>query len=277
MPDFGALSAGTAGSAGVGQINGGTGQSSAGSLNPPDGGSSSGTGSGGAPISSSGSSGAPAIAGGGDGADGGDGGDAAAGGASGAGGEPSCGPPAPGLAAYATFDDGLNGPGFLEPALANEVATTMGAMASSEWDANVGSGCAGSLHLSYAFKGYPSGTANDERGTGTFYFESTNWSTYRALHAKVKVTPAGAPLNGVLLFAMSGQDFRFYSVFDGSDFASGQWHEMILEPVAGTSYDPTNVYRLGVQATLLRADAAGGQALPSKIDIWLDDIWLEPK
>ena len=283
MPDFGALSAGTGG---VSQVNGGAGQSSvAGSMNPPGGSSSSGAGSGGAPISSSGSSGAaPIVAGGGGGgADGGLGGDdgsggeAAAGGASGAGGESPCGPPAPGLTAYATFDDGLTGTGFVETALTNDISTTMGATGSFEWDPNAGSGCPGAVHFSYAFKGYASGTANDERGTGTYYFKSINWSGYRALHAKVKVSPAGAPLAGLLLFAMSGQDYRFYGVFDGSDFASGQWHEMILEPVAGASYDPTNVHRLGVQATLQRADAAGGKALPSKIDIWLDDIWLEPK
>ena len=175
------------------------------------------------------------------------------------------------------FDDGLAGPGFLNPALTAEVTTNLGATASSEWDAQEGASCPGALHFSFAFKEYASGAAANELGIGTLHFEKADWSDSRALHLRAKVSPPGAPLAGVQFFVMSGDDYRYYATFDGAKFKAGDWYDVLVQPVSGAHYDATKVFRLGVQATLLKAEQAEGTPLPPTIDVWLDDVWLEPK
>lgn len=274
-PDFESLTAGaTSGGAGNGNAGGGQ-ASNAGSENPGIAGASSGAGQlGGGAAGEGGEAGVSMNGGAGAGATPGDGG--AGGDAGGAGGEPGCAPPRTGLTTYMSFDHGIEGGGFLEASSKGEVATTKGATALSLWDPDAGSSCLGALRFSFSFKEYVSGSAADERGFGTYQFKSMNWSDTAALHTTIKVSPANAPITGVRFFVMSGA-YLFYSSFDGSQFKSGEWQEVVLEPVSGDSYDPTNVFRLGIQVDLVRAGAPGIPATPPTIDIWLDDVWLEPK
>lgn len=278
MPDFAALSAGGGGMSsdmsGTGGVSPAPG---AGSPNQTQGGSGSGSGAGGGQAGAQSSGTGPTPGDGGASGDGGSSASGAAGGAAGAGGEPECAPPGSGVTVYLGFDDGLAGPGFLNPALTAEVTTNLGATASSEWDAQEGASCPGALHFSFAFKEYASGAAANELGIGTLHFEKADWSDSRALHLRAKVSPPGAPLAGVQFFVMSGDDYRYYATFDGAKFKAGDWYDVLVQPVSGAHYDATKVFRLGVQATLLKAEQAEGTPLPPTIDVWLDDVWLEPK
>ena len=193
----------------------------------------------------------------------------------GAGGTSSCGPPV-GATRYNGFDKNLNGVGFVQANAYADMATTHAATGSSAWDPAAGKTCPGALRYSFVFPDYASGSAADEVGTGTYAFATMDWSKETALRLMVKVSPPSAPLTGVRLFVMSGQ-YLYYSIFDDSTFKTGDWHEMYLQPVAGTSYEPTNVFRIGVSVALLRAGSPGIPTKPPAIDVWLDDLWLQPK
>jgi hypothetical protein len=287
MPDFDALSAGAGSSAGTtfgGEATGGDHSSLAGSS--PSGGTSSVAGSlnGGTP--SGGAAGAGAASGtagqGGDGgggqADGGAGGDAGAsdGGAAGDG-QTSCGPPEEGVTNYSNFDEGLSGPGFANQGPSVAIATTKGTTGSWERDPDVGNACPGALHFSFAFKGYASGSDADEVANGNYYFAPVNWTSAAAVHAMVKVSPANAAITGVRFYVVSGAQYLYYYVFDTTAFKTGEWNEMVLSPSAGPYYDPTSVRQLGVEVRLLRAGTSGIPAQPPLVEVWFDDIWLEPK
>jgi len=193
----------------------------------------------------------------------------------GAGGGSSCAPPV-GATRYNGFDKNLNGVGFVQANAYADMATTHAATGSSAWDPGAGKTCPGALQYSFVFPDYASGSAADEVGTGTYAFATMDWSKETALRVMVKVSPPSAPLTGVRLFVMSGQ-YLYYSIFDDSTFKTGDWHEMYLQPVAGGSYEPTNVFRIGVSVALLRAGSPGIPTKPPAIDVWLDDLWLQPK
>lgn len=290
MPDFDALSAGLGSSAGTssgGDATAGEGPSVSGASNggaPPKAGSanggtaSGGTTAGAAPTSGTAGAGGEAPAGGGGEGGGGEGGAGLGGAPPGEGGGSGCELPASGITTYNTFDEGLNGPGgFVSASCDTNMHTTLGATGSAAWDPDEGSSCPGALHFSFTFEDYASGSAADEKGYGNYHFASMDWSDSAALHVMVKVAPASAPIASMQLFVLSGTQYLFWGQFNDGDFRTGEWHEMVLQPVAGAYYDPTDVYRLGAEILLARAGTAGNPAEPPLIDVWFDDIWLEPK
>jgi hypothetical protein len=102
-----------------------------------------------------------------------------------------------------------------------------------------------------------------------------DWSNVAALHVMVKMSPTNAPVEGVRMFVLSGNQFLYSSVFDDTKFKTGGWNEMTLQLVGGSYYDPTKVFRIGAE---VRLDPARGiPPGPYKVDVWLDDVWLEPK
>jgi hypothetical protein len=206
---------------------------------------------------------------------GGAGGQTEDGGAGGGGGSDSC-PLAPlGATTYVTFDTGLEGPGFVDAITDCTAESTKGGLCSSEWDPSVGSSCPGALHIVASFQDYASGAEPHESVHGGLYFDDADWSSATALHATVKVAPTSAPLDGIRFFVISGNNYRYTSIFDGQTFENGAWNEMTLKLVAGAEFDPTEVKQLGVQVVLKRADASGIPAEPPTVDVWLDDVWLE--
>jgi hypothetical protein len=291
MPDFDALSAGLGSSAGTssgGDAMAGDGPASGSSSSSggasskagsPNGGMTSGGTTGGdAPTSGTTGSGGQAPEGGafGDTDDGG----AGLGGtpAGGEGGDSGCEPPASGNPIYATFDEGLNdSSGFVGASANTNMHTTLGATGSSAWDSEAGSGCPGSLLFSFNFEDYASGASADEKGYGNYVFAPMDWSSSAALHVMIKVSPADAPIASLQLFVLSGTEYLFWGEFDDGDHKTGEWYEMVLRPVAGTFYDPTDVYRIGVEVVLARAGTAGNPAEPPPMKLWLDDLWLERK
>jgi hypothetical protein len=290
MPDFDALSAGlgsSAGSSSGGDAMAGEGPTSGSSS--ASGGASSKAGSANGGMPSGGTAGDASTSGtggsGGQPPEGGAGGDTDDGGAGlggapagGGGGDSGCESPALGNPLYATFDQGLNGPGGFFGASADaNMHTTLGATGSAAWDSEAGSSCPGSLLFSFNFEDYASGSSPNEKGYGNYAFSPMDWSNSAALHVMLKVSPANAPIASLQLFVLSGTEYLFWGEFDGGDHKTGEWYEMVLRPVAGTSYDPTDVYRIGVEVLLARAGTAGNPAEPPPMQLWLDDMWLERK
>lgn len=276
-PDFDALSDGGASNGGMtsaGNSNGGT-ESSGGS--PGAGSAHGGASPGGTAVGGD----AMSVIGGASGAA--DRGDAGAenelGGASGAGGTASpCSTwPDDGVTVYNGFDEGLEGAGFSSVSARGSVDTTKGATASYAWDAAQGSSCPGALRFSFSFKAYASGSEADEVGFGTYEFAPTSWVSGSALHLKVKVSLANAPISGVRLFVISGDKYLYSSVFDDTAFKTGEWNEMVMPTVAGDYYDPNSVRQLGIEVRLARAGTPDIPAQPPQpLQVWLDDIWLQP-
>ena len=291
MPDFDALSVGLGSNAGTssgGDAMAGEGPTSGSSSSnggasskagSPNGGTpSGGTIAGDGPTSGTAGDGGQASEGGAHG--GTDEGGAGLGGApaGGEGGNTGCESPAFGNPIYATFDEGLNGPGGFVAASANtNMQTTLGATGSSAWDAEAGSSCPGALRFSFTFEDYASGSTADEKGYGNYVFAPMDWSNSAALHVMMKVSPADAPIASLQLFVLSGSEYRFWGEFDDGDLQTGEWQEMVLRPVAGAYYDPTDVYRIGTEIVLARAGTAGNPAEPPQMHVWFDDMWLERK
>jgi len=188
-----------------------------------------------------------------------------------------CEPEEPGVTVYNGFDGGVDGPGFSSAEVAADVDTTLKATTSALWDSQEGSRCPGSLRLSCAFKGYASGAAADEKGFMNYFFDRRDWSAAAALHAMVRVSPSAPPISGVRLFVLSGDNYLYHSVLDATAFKNGGWNEMRLPLQSDTYYDPTKVHRIGVEVALLRSGSPGIPATPPVVDVWVDDIWLEPK
>jgi hypothetical protein len=256
-------------SSGGGSLNSNSGETSSGGSSPNAG--SGGNTSGGTNAAGTTAGGSEPVQAGGM-----DGGAGLGGASAGAAGEPGC-VSFSDVATYSAFDDGLDGNGFASSSIDSVVDTTHAASSTSGWDSLIGNRCPGSLQYSYVFKAYAVNSDPDEVGFGNYFFASMNWSSVSAVHAMVKVSPANAPITGVRFFVLSGSQYLYDSVLDSTRFKSGGWNEMILRPVAGSSYDPTDVYRLGVEIRLLRAGSLGIPAQTPKIEVWLDDIWLEPK
>jgi len=286
-PDFDALSSGVASTAGTpsggnagngsGSANGGSepraGSSGAGSVQGGGGGDFSGGGSAGGTPTTAGSGGASGDAGAGDaGAE-----NMLAGAAGEGGAAPTCKDWPDVVTIFNGFDQGLEGDGFSSVSSRGTVSTTKGATASSGWDAKEGATCPGALRFSYFFKAYASGSDPTETGYGTYEFSPTSWTSGTALHVKVKVSEANAPITGVRFFIISSDKYLYTSVFDDTAFKSGGWNEMVIPAVANEWYDPTGVRQLGIEIQLDRADTPDIPAQPPQVlKVWLDDIWLEP-
>jgi hypothetical protein len=197
------------------------------------------------------------------------------GGASGASDEPTCMTPHAGQLRYEDFDTALTGPLFPDAVVNSTVTTTLGTTCTVTRDPTVGNTCAGALHVSAGFQGYAALDAPNEKAFGQIDFALTDWSDGAALHVKVKVQPSNAPVTGVRLFLLSGADYAYDSIFDGRSFKAGDWYELVF-PFSGTPLDLTVVRRVGVAIILNRAEAADAAVAPPTVEIWLDDIWLEP-
>lgn len=204
------------------------------------------------------------------------GGSPAVGGEAGAGGSaPACVWKAAGSHYADGFDSGLDGNGFADAVTTSSMTSTLGATASSEWDAEAGKSCPGALHLQAVFKDYASGQAADEVATADLRFADVDWTGATKLHAWVRVSPVSAPITGVQLFVLSGSSFLYKSLFDDASFPSGQWYELVMPLAPGASYEPKVVRRLGVKIILRRDGAANNPAQAPTVDVWLDDIWVQ--
>ena len=177
---------------------------------------------------------------------------------------------------YEDFDTALTGRLFPDPFVNSTITTTLGSTCTVTRDPTVGKTCAGALHVSAGFQGYAALGAPNERAFGQIDFAPTDWSDAAALHVKIKVQPSDAPITGVRLFVLSGADYAYDSIFDGSSFKAGDWYELVF-PLSGTTLDLAAVRRVGVEIALNRAQPAGAAVPPPTVDIWLDDIWLEPR
>lgn len=274
-PDFESLSSGRAGSSGsAGSAQGGSndgGRASAGaSAGEAEGGATA--------MASSGEGGMLFIAGGEGGGEpsAGAAGSSGAPGEAGAGGSPvDCAFAPQGTTTFNGFDGGLDGAGFSKATTQTSVVSTHGTETSSEWEPVIGNTCPGSLHLEAQFKDYASGTAADEFAYVDLRFTNADWSGAEALHAWVKVDPGMAPIAGLQFFVISGPSFSYSSVFEANAFRSGEWTEIVLPLTEGAKFDPTMVYRLGLELPLNREGAAGNPPVPPTVEVWMDDVWVE--
>jgi hypothetical protein len=278
-PDFDSLGGGTIGGAGGALVAGG-GASSGGTASRPAGaGGAAGTAQAGSAANFGGAAGNAATGGAhaGGSTNGGQSG-ASMVGAAGEAGAGALGPcvfsPSNAIA-FDGFDGGFSGEGFALATSTSGVSTVNGSTASTAWDAAVGLTCPGSLRLTGVFKGYTSSTTQSENANGDLRFTAANWTAAVALHAWVKVDPATAPVKDIELFAVSGTNFLYDPVDDGTVFRNGKWNEMVLPLKAGTVFDPTSVIRIGIEIILNPAGTAGDPAVPPTTSAWLDDVWVE--
>jgi hypothetical protein len=181
----------------------------------------------------------------------------------------------PGATHYNGFDGGLDGSGFTSSTTTTSLVTTLGATGSSEWDDAAGKSCPGALHLRAQFKGYADGTARDELAIVDLRFSDADWTGAIELHGSVRVEPATAPLGSVRFFVLSGNSFLYDSAYDDTKFRSGSWNEMVLPLVPGANFDPTRVFRIGVEIALQRQGEGTNPALSAPVDVWIDDVWVK--
>lgn len=299
-PDFDALSrgsgnlnsggdlgsAGLSSSAGTGGMDSAAG-ASAGSGSHADNGGSAQTFGGtagslpnaGSPSAGSPSAGSPAN--GGSGTGGSSNGGSGSGPEGGAAGDVSCPFSAP-SSVYMGFEAGSE-KGFTQISYDAGADTTRGTTVSASIASTEGASCAGAFELTANFKGY--GTDSSvETATGTMYFARSPWTNAVALHAMVKVASENSAdatfrhLSGVQAFVMSG-NYLYVSQFDAGTFRNGQWNEMVVSLKASAWFDPTSVFRLGVQGLVVStADGtapAGAPAVPPTTHFYLDDVWVE--
>ena len=96
------------------------------------------------------------------------------------------------------------------------------------------------------------------------------------MHSWIRVTPPPGSLKFVQPFIVDNNGGGAYGpFFDGSNLAAiadGAWHELVTN-LSATTKGMTR--KLGIQLPSLDAQASGGPATPTAVDVYLDNIWLE--
>ena len=203
------------------------------------------------------------------------GGSSGGGGAAGTGGAP-CVFTHPKALAFDGFDGGLSGSGFLLANTTSSISMLNNATASSAWDSAVGHSCPGAVRLTADFKGYSADSANPGQAAADLRFSTSDWTGATLMHAWVKISPGNAPLQGILVFVFSDTTaYRYASIYDDNAFRNGGWNEYVLMLKAGSSYNPAQVFRMGIQLILNPAGVSGNPAVPPVTTAWFDDVWTE--
>lgn len=264
-----AISGGTSGDGATGNGGSSSGEAGSGSSGGEAGGGSSNGGS-----SNGGSSNGGSSNGGGSNGGTSNGGSAGSG-VAGTGGAP-CVFTHPKARSFDGFDGGLSGTGFSNANTTSSITVLNNATASSKWDSTVGHSCPGSVRLTADFKGYSTDSTNSNSAAADLRFGTSDWTGATQMHMWVKVSPGSAPLQAIQVFVFSDTTaFRYASLYDDNAFRNGDWNEYVLTLSAGSSYNPKQVFRIGIQIILNAAGTAGNPSVPPVTTAWFDDVWTE--
>ena len=197
------------------------------------------------------------------------------GGAAGTGGTP-CEFTHPKARSFDGFDGGLSGTGFANANTTSSINMLNNAIVSSKWDSSVGHSCPGSVRLTADFKGYSTDSTNSNAAAADLRFGTSDWTGATQMHMWVKISPGSTPLQAIQVFVFSDTTaFRYASLYDDNAFRNGDWNEYVLSLNPGSSYNPTQVFRIGIQIILNPAGTTGNPAVPPVTTAWFDDVWTE--